>query len=314
MCELWKHDFRIDIPKFVANLDKLSANNFRILQLTGGEPTLLQELPDIVRAAREKGFLIQVMTNGTTMTDELAERLAEAGTNIVCVSVDHYDDAIASEYRKFPNIGARIKETVRLLKKHGISVCSTTLLTRHNYRDIEDVIRFVNNELGMPFSFCNPENTGNYFLTADEKKASNLTKDELIHTIERILEMKENGASILSTKAHIKNTLAFLKSGKSKYLCKAGKNVVFIDWDMNVFPCFKKPKMCGLSELASDKLHDLHCDECTTQCFREPSIFYYRLGKLEYMSDVNVLFGALKGAVLAKPRPAASTLYSEQNK
>ncbi len=124
--------------------------------LTGGEPTLFKDLPYLVSSARALGLFVQVMTNGTTMTPELAASLAKAGTNLVNVSVDHYDDSIASEYRSFRNINSRLERTVSLLKQHGLFASSTTLITRQNCEDIEKVIEYVNDSLGITFAFCPP--------------------------------------------------------------------------------------------------------------------------------------------------------------
>ncbi|MBQ1420359.1 MAG: radical SAM protein, partial [Desulfovibrio sp.] len=61
------------------------------VQFSGGEPTLREDLPDLVREAKALGFpLVQVNTNGVLLgrDPELAQRLAEAGLDSVYLQWD----------------------------------------------------------------------------------------------------------------------------------------------------------------------------------------------------------------------------------
>ena len=58
------------------------------VSFTGGEPTLRPELPELVRFAKQLGMRVNLITNGTLMTEELATRLAEAGLDSAQVSLE----------------------------------------------------------------------------------------------------------------------------------------------------------------------------------------------------------------------------------
>src|SRR5687768_195952 len=47
--------------------------------LTGGEPLLRRDILEIVRRAAERGLWVVVGTNGVRITENVAQRLAEAG-------------------------------------------------------------------------------------------------------------------------------------------------------------------------------------------------------------------------------------------
>lgn len=51
------------------------ANRIRKVVLTGGEPLLQEELPDLCRALLEEGFDVQVETSGTRLCDKLDSRV-----------------------------------------------------------------------------------------------------------------------------------------------------------------------------------------------------------------------------------------------
>ena len=104
--------------------------------------------------------------------------------------------------------------------------------------------------------------------------------------------MKKKGFKILNSRSYIKDAIRWLM-GKNKYPCKAGKNIIFIDWDMNVYPCFEKQKICKLEELNKNFLHEFICNACSFQCFREPSIFYSNEGKIEFLLDIKNFIPAI---------------------
>ncbi len=67
------------------------------IQLSGGEPTVRDDLPQIIRLGREKGFtFFQLNTNGLRLAAEpgYAETLREAGLNTVFLQFDALDDSV----------------------------------------------------------------------------------------------------------------------------------------------------------------------------------------------------------------------------
>ena len=61
--------------------------------LTGGEPLLRRDILEIVRRAAERGLWVVVGTNGVSITENLAKRLAEAGVRGLSLSLDALDAA-----------------------------------------------------------------------------------------------------------------------------------------------------------------------------------------------------------------------------
>lgn len=57
------------------------------LTLTGGEAVLRSDLMEIIAAARELNFFVRMFTNGTLMTEELADQLVSASVYDVGVSI-----------------------------------------------------------------------------------------------------------------------------------------------------------------------------------------------------------------------------------
>lgn len=72
------------------------------IQLSGGEPTLRDDLPEIIRMGRDKGFtFFQLNTNGLRLASEegYAEKLWKAGLNTVFLQFDALDDSVTMTLR-----------------------------------------------------------------------------------------------------------------------------------------------------------------------------------------------------------------------
>ncbi len=85
------------LSRIAAQLEALwTASGPCNVQLSGGEPTVRDDLPDIIGMARRRGFsFVQVNTNGLRLGTEsgYARRLAEAGLASVYLQCDGPDDA-----------------------------------------------------------------------------------------------------------------------------------------------------------------------------------------------------------------------------
>lgn len=93
-----------------------------LLQLSGGEPTLRDDLPELVRYAKEAGCsYVQVNTNGIRLAEdpEYTRTLAEAGLDIVFLQFDGTKDKIYEFLRGKPLLE---------VKKQAIKVCSDSRL------------------------------------------------------------------------------------------------------------------------------------------------------------------------------------------
>ena len=83
-----------------------------LLQLSGGEPTLRDDLPELVRYAKEAGCsYVQLNTNGIRLAEdpEYAEKLAQAGLDIVFLQFDGTRDEIYRILRGKPLLETKLR-------------------------------------------------------------------------------------------------------------------------------------------------------------------------------------------------------------
>ncbi len=115
------------------------------IQLSGGEPTVRNDLPDIIKMGTELGFpFIQVNTNGIRMADDedFVFALKESGLSSVFLQFDGTSDEIYETLRGRPLFEKKVK-AIENCKKAGIGVVLVpTLVPGLNTGYIGEIIRF----------------------------------------------------------------------------------------------------------------------------------------------------------------------------
>ncbi len=115
------------------------------IQLSGGEPTVRDDLPEVIAMGRSMGFrFIQLNTNGIRLANEpsYVEELKEAGLASVFLQFDGTNDEIFRAIR-----GRKLFETklqaIRNCERQGLGVILVpTLVPRVNINNIGNIIQF----------------------------------------------------------------------------------------------------------------------------------------------------------------------------
>ena len=116
-----------------------------LLQLSGGEPTLRDDLPELVRAARSAGCsYVQVNTNGIRLAQdpEYVRALAEAGLDIVFLQFDGTREEIYEQLRGRDLLAQKLR-AIEHCGRAGIGVTLVpTVVPGVNDRDLGELVRF----------------------------------------------------------------------------------------------------------------------------------------------------------------------------
>lgn len=109
------------------------------VQFSGGEPTMREDLVEIIKKAKALGFpQVQLATNGVRISKkpELARQLRDAGLSTVYL---HFD-GVSDETNPFLAIH---KDAIRNLKEVGLgTVLVPTIIQGRNDHEVGDIIRF----------------------------------------------------------------------------------------------------------------------------------------------------------------------------
>jgi radical SAM protein with 4Fe4S-binding SPASM domain len=108
------------------------------LNITGGEPFLRKDLFEILEEMSTGGFAIYLLTNGTLIDAEKAERLARLGINGVQVSIEGPEE-IHDSIRGKGSFAASCKGVAHLVKA-GLRVTLNATLSEINAEKFQDMV------------------------------------------------------------------------------------------------------------------------------------------------------------------------------
>ena len=115
------------------------------IQLSGGEPTVRDDLPEIIRLGREKGFtFFQLNTNGIRLANEagFAETLKAAGLNTVFLQFDGLDDEVYITLRGRALLETKLK-AVKNCAAAGLGIVLVPVIARGvNESEAGRILRF----------------------------------------------------------------------------------------------------------------------------------------------------------------------------
>ena len=125
-------------------VDALAAAGFKKINFAGGEPTLCQWLPDLIRRAKETGFTTSIVTNGSRISEEWLSQV-DGLLDWAAVSVDTLDPEKLQRLGRVTQDGPMSEDdylhVAEMLKSRGIRFKVNTVVTRSNYD--EDLTGFV---------------------------------------------------------------------------------------------------------------------------------------------------------------------------
>jgi len=161
------------------------------IQLSGGEPTIRDDLPEIISLGKTMGFpFIQLNTNGIRIADDpgYAGRLRDAGLSCVFLQFDGMNDEIHRYLRGSDLMSVKLK-AVKNCTESGLGVVLVpTLVPGINTGNIGEIIRFalanLPNVRGVHFQPIS------YFGRFPEMDAQRITIPQII----REIESQTNGA------------------------------------------------------------------------------------------------------------------------
>ncbi len=117
------------------------------VSFTGGEATLRPELPELVAFAHELGMRVNLITNGTRVTKELALALAEAGLDSAQVSLEGVSAEVHERVTMIPRSFEKCLAAVEHLAAAGVLVHTNTTINKDNLSDCVLMPAFVKERL-----------------------------------------------------------------------------------------------------------------------------------------------------------------------
>ena len=273
--------------------------------LTGGEPLLRRDILEIVKRAAERGLWVVVGTNGVRITENVSQRLADAGARGLSLSLDALDPDRHDRFRKVRGAWQNTVDGAGILNRTGLPFIVQTTAGSHNLGELEAIADFAHERLAAKvwnLYFLVPTGRGQFVSDItpaqyDEVLASlyriqrKYDRRMLVnakcapHYIKTVLENAAGGVELRSTGGESPETSPSLAASPIRTYsggaggCPAGTHYMGIRPNGDVTPCPYLPVFAGT--LRKSSLEDLWTSSELFVDIRQRSALGGRCGECE---------------------------------
>lgn len=209
--------------RLVALVDEVADAGCLYLLLTGGEVFVRPDFERVYLHAFRRGLLVTVFSNGTMVTDRIADLLAENPPQLVEISVYGHTRETYERVTRIPGSFDRCREGIARLVTRGVPLKLKTMALTINHHEIADMERFAV-ELGTTFRFdgllnprvdCGANRNGELQLSPEQMVALDLSNPQ------RLADLREFLARACAPTPGI--------AAEHVYTCGAGENSFTVD-------------------------------------------------------------------------------------
>lgn len=131
-------------------IDKIWELSIPHIVFTGGEPTLCDDLPDLIRYAENKGIITGINTNGRRLADNnFLSQLVSSGLDHIQITLESSNPQIHDEMVNYPGAWAETISGIKNVLQNKIYMMTNTTMLKTNFAEIPQTLDFLA-ELGVP--------------------------------------------------------------------------------------------------------------------------------------------------------------------
>jgi MoaA/NifB/PqqE/SkfB family radical SAM enzyme len=132
----------LDTARLLALVDEIAEAGCLSLLLTGGEVLLRRDFPEVYRHAVARGLRVTVFTNGTMVTDEIADLFASHRPRAVEITLYGMTAETYERVTRVPGSFARCLEGIDRLLARGVRLKLKTMALTWNVHEIPAMREF----------------------------------------------------------------------------------------------------------------------------------------------------------------------------
>jgi len=206
-----------------------------VIQLSGGEPLLREDLLDVVRAVKINPFFPYtiLVSNGSLMTLERYRAFREAGVNQFSISLD-FPDSRHDDFRLIPGLYDILNDVIPQLAAEGHGdVVLNTAITSANVGELEHIIQTANRwGVCLSFSIYTPLRTQNPEYVVS--RAEDLSAVEQLFA--RCKQRQGVYRRVVNSHYNLDGIMRFMREGNIPN-CSAGIRFMVVRPEGNLNPC-----------------------------------------------------------------------------
>ena len=259
-CDYWKTEHEVRLTDYTPVIRKI--NPF-VVSITGGEPMIRKDIPDIVRQIKGCSIFIftTMVTKGDLLTVEKAEELFSAGLDQISVSVDFIGPKHDS-YRGIPGLWEHLSCLLPELGKISDNILLNTIIMEDNLDEIVDIAHRAR-DWGIKVSYSAysilKTNNTSHFVREEKLKRVGQVIDELIRL------RREWKDTIVSSEYYLREIPGYFKNGGVPN-CFAGINMFQVTPSGHLKRCSEMPIAFHYSEYKPGVFDKTKCTACWYSC------------------------------------------------
>jgi MoaA/NifB/PqqE/SkfB family radical SAM enzyme len=256
MCQVHRGPFvELTLAQLEAAFHALALRGVRAVELSGGEPFLRADLPQVIAAVERAGLLFTFNTNATAVTDAgLAALEGARGLLQVAVSLDSLEPARYRLLRGRDQLTQALAGLARLqTARLGAPVKLNVAVSKHNDVEVSSLVEFAHAR-GL-FLSAFPVNQGPGAHRSDEGlfTATGQERALMAETFEWL--SRRRGETLWEPPTFYRAAARFLR-GERLGPCGAGKLYLDIRADGTVAGCVDLPPVASVEDLSSGRAFD----------------------------------------------------------
>ena len=272
MCPFWRRpdEELLSVGAERRLLSKLADGGVLFVGFEGGEPLLRRDLPEILREANER-FHTSLVTNGFLLSHRVPEFARYL--DFLFVSID----GIGPLHDRLRGIPGSFDRAVRGIAaaRELLPVAVSTTLTRHNLDQAKEIV-----DLARALKVA-----VNFQIAYDYSTAGPLSPNgpQLRSTLERLRQMKREGAPIVNSRAYFDSVLRSWFDAGDPWECRLWLTINLDPTGKIVLPCYVLNGYGGERSIWDSDIPALWasidwerfrtCNHCALSCYLEPSLF-----------------------------------------
>ncbi len=255
--------------------DILYRNGVYFLIYVGGEPMLHPQLNEMIAYAAKIGMAPMLVTNGSLLTSERIEQLADGGLVSAIISIDAAEVDKHEHNRGLRGVCDRIRQANRNFQRHQISTTASVTMSRliEDYHKLPSFLQSLGFD-SVTFSYPLTTLASSYLGYADSNLVD-YTPEELHQRFEAIKSLKRQ-FHVVNPTASIEDMQRHLKGEPEEFGCLGGWKFFYLDWQLNLYRCHNwSEPLCHITEFdGSQRVRD-GCTACMMDCYRDSSVMQY---------------------------------------
>jgi len=270
-------------------IDKIKEIGCNMVYFMGGEPTLRKDIVELTRYCNKQNMFVVMDTNGTLLSKELIDKLADAGMNSMVVSLDGINRARQSKKTLSDN-PCLIEDLEYASMKKGLFIAVNIVLTGLNTREVIPLLERITGK-GIIITTCLVTQPPSKFISYSKNTVFNKKQlKELDLLFDTLIKKKKEGYPIFEPIHCYEHMKEFIR-GRYNWRCGAGRHFFSVGLGGEISLC-PETKSLGVNIKGIDKnyyqtykgMFEKRLVECNKSCVENYALCesYYSSHKLRF--------------------------------